>query len=97
MSGNYVIKLIGYKHKAGVTPKKEEVFMKKRLLAVLLACTMAISLCACGGGNTQTPDPTKAPATETTETAKPTEAPADPTPTPTPVPVEELKFTGSPT
>ena len=68
--------------------------MKKRLLALLMACTMVFSLCACGSGETQTPDPTKAP---TTEAAKPTEAPADPTPTPTPVPVEELKFTGSPT
>ena len=63
--------------------------MKKRLLALLMASAMVVSLCACGGGGTQTPDPTPT----TAPTTKPTEAPA----TPTPVPVEEMKFTGSPT
>ncbi len=66
--------------------------MKKRLLALLVASTMVLSLCACGGGN-DTTDPTPTPTTA----AQPTEAPADPTPTPTPVPVEEMTFTGSPT
>ena len=61
--------------------------MKKRLLALLMASTMVLSLCACGNGGEQTPDPTKTPDPTATT------APA----TPTPVPVEEMKFTGSPT
>ncbi|MGN0505600.1 MAG: ABC transporter substrate-binding protein [Lachnospiraceae bacterium] len=63
--------------------------MKKRLLALLLAGTMVVSLAACGNKentNDTTPTPTTAAQTE------PTKAP-----TPTPVPVEEMKFTGSPT
>lgn len=69
--------------------------MKKRLLALLLAGTMVVSLAACGSkentNNDTKPTPTTAAQTD------PTKAPADPTPTPTPVPVEEMKFTGSPT
>ena len=62
--------------------------MKKRLLALLMASTMVLSLCACGGGgNNETPDPTNTPDPTATT------APA----TPTPVVVEEMKFTGSPT
>ena len=72
--------------------------MRKRLLALLMAGTMALSLCACGSGNTGTTGNTAEPtqATQQNET-KPTEKPADPTPTPTPVPVETITFTGSPT
>ena len=67
--------------------------MKKRLLALLMASAMVVSLCACGNGGTQTPDPTPTAAVGGEETPAPTDAPA----TPTPVPVEEFKFTGSPT
>lgn len=63
--------------------------MKKRLLALLMASTMVLSLCACGGGN-DTTDPTPTPTT------KPTEAPATPAPTQEPEP-DKMTFTGSPT
>lgn len=64
--------------------------MKKRLLALLMAGTMILSLCACtnNSDNKTTPTPTPTQAGEEEGT---------PTPTPTPVPVEELTFTGSPT
>ncbi len=68
--------------------------MKKRLLSLLLAAAMVVSLAACGESKTPStqaePTPTKA--------AKATQAPAQATstPTPTPVPVEEMKFSQAP-
>lgn len=69
--------------------------MKKRLLALLLAGTMVVSLAACGGkGNTDpTPTPTTAPQ-PTTGTKQPE---ATPNPTPTPIPADTMTFTGPPT
>ena len=64
--------------------------MKKRLLALLMAATMVVSICACGGGNNDTPTPTPEVSGDQGEQK---ETPA----TPTPVVVEEMKFTGSPT
>ncbi len=71
--------------------------MKKRLLSMLLAATMVLSLAACGDTNTPAsskadPTPTKA-AVKATEAVKAT---ATPTSTPTPVPVEEMKFSQAP-
>lgn len=72
--------------------------MKKRLLALLLAGTMVVSMAACGGKENGTNDSTPTPTTEAgSQGATNPTKPADPTPTPTPVPVEEMKFTGSPT
>lgn len=69
--------------------------MKKRLLAMLLAGTMVVSLCACGGS--QTADPTTAPTPTTAASAGgDTQTTPDPTATPTPVPVETLTFKEAP-
>ncbi|MBQ7636840.1 MAG: hypothetical protein IJS80_05985 [Lachnospiraceae bacterium] len=71
--------------------------MKKRLLSMLLAATMVLSLAACG--DTKTPASSKADPTPTKATVKATEAvkaTATPTFTPTPVPVEEMKFSQAP-
>ncbi len=59
--------------------------MRKKLLALLMAATMVVSLAACGGsGNKTTPTPS---------------TPAENTPAPenTPIPVEQMKFTQAPT
>jgi hypothetical protein len=54
----------------------------KKLLSLLMAGTMVLSMAACGGEEASTPDPTQAPA--------PTEAPAaEPTAEPAPAPVVE--------
>lgn len=72
--------------------------MRKKLLALLMASTMLLSVCACGGGNNNPAGTTPGGSTPgtTQNTPAPTK-PADPTPTPTPVPVEEMKFSQSPT
>ncbi|MCR5823608.1 MAG: hypothetical protein K6G60_04160 [Lachnospiraceae bacterium] len=69
--------------------------MKKKLLSLLLAATMVVSLAACGGSTSNTPSaeptPTKAAAKNTPA------AQATNTPTPTPVSVQEMKFSQAPT
>ena len=71
--------------------------MKKRLLSLLLAATMVVSLAACGESKTPAtqaePTPTKAAAATQAPVAQAT---STPTPTPTPVPVETMKFTQAP-
>ena len=68
--------------------------MKKRVLALLMASAMVVSLCACGGNNTTDPTPTPTVVAGGEETPDPTNTPD---PTPTEVPVAEMVFTGSPT
>lgn len=68
--------------------------MKKRLLAMLLAGTMVVSLCACGNDSKTPTDTTPTPTTAANVGGDTTPAP---TAVPTQVPVEEMTFTGSPT
>lgn len=61
----------------------------KRILLVLLAFVMLLSLCACGNDDTQTPDSTGAIETTQVPTDEPTTAPTDePTTPPTQAPTE---------
>ncbi|MCR5153391.1 MAG: hypothetical protein K6B75_00945 [Lachnospiraceae bacterium] len=74
--------------------------MKKKLMALLLAGVMVVSLAACGGSstntNTNTNDtPKNTPTTAPAETGE-TKSTPEPTATPTPVPVEKLSFSESP-
>lgn len=72
--------------------------MKKRLLALLLAGTMVVSLAACGGkGNEDQKDPSPTPTTAAQPTEGTKQPEATPEPTPTPVPVDTMKFSGPPT
>lgn len=76
--------------------------MKKKLLSLLLAATMVVSLAACGGGTSNTPatEPTPTQAAKSnnggsgSSTATTTNTP---TPTPTQVAVTELTFSQAPT
>ena len=58
----------------------------KRVLPLLLALGMTISLCACGGRTPEPPVPDVTAIPAATPTAAPTEAPATATPEPTPAP-----------
>ena len=68
----------------------------KKIIALVLAALLALSLIGCGSAKTETPAPapTEAPkateALKATEAPKPTEAPA--TPEPTPEPIELIVF-----
>ena len=67
----------------------------KKLIALLLAALLTLSLCACGNAGTASPAATEAPKTteapKATEAPKPAEAPAA-TPEPAPEPIELVVF-----